>query len=633
MADVDGDEVLDLLLTDTTDDRLVVMRGDGQGEFSLSHALDVPGGPVVTPSDVVVGDFGGSGNADIAVSDVLGHAVVVFRQDADGEFEVRPPIPVGQEPHRMAAADLDGDGDDDIVASNRMSDTVTVLSQGASGFEGAAYPVDAYPTALAIVDIDGDGALDIAAATGGYVSVLRGAESGGFEPWESTRSYGGWVYEIFPEDLDSDGDVDFILLTDSPDFTAMLQAGDGSFSSVAAGDLSPGVDAVVPMHLDTDGHVDLLIADRSDGLRTMLGDVLRIEPYWGVRFWSAWGGWRSQDEMATIRNTGSDAITIDTVAFGGPPNGFGLHPVNCIGTTLAPREACNFWVSFLAPRDVNDDVGASIRVAAGAIERHLGVGASVQQAGYLRADVVSVDFGEVARGEIDSTHGVEVTNGGSTSVRGVAARISSHENAWTVRGCPSPVLDPGESCTAYITFAPPMVSGRNRSLIGGSLRLNGVADGSGGPVYTSVSLSGTVPVVARRPVLRQPVVPTAQHPTSASVAAALRRSVRPIARIVRGGPRRKLRLGRFGVGTQGVLQLRIRARVGGRWVRIAKGGGTVGSTGSERVRFSLNRAGRRVLAGPKPVRIEARLRFRAVSMNHVFKASVTRIVRPKRKPR
>jgi hypothetical protein len=299
---------LDLVITDAQRDEVIVMAGDGTGDFDLRDRIPVTG----TPSGVEIGEFGGGPKLDLAITDIEDNEVTLILQGSGGEFSVGPSFAVEDEPHRLASADLDGNGHRDLVVSNEESDTVSVLLQQEDGFGSpSSHVVGNGPTDVEIVDLDGDGMLDIVVATTAWVSILQAVVPGAFGTYEAYAA-DAHVGSTKAEDLDDDGDEDLVLSTSSPGPRVMLQQADGSFDSVPAGFTYFSVNGSVIGDFDGDGEADYAASGALEGFHVLLGEVLRIEPV-SVNFGPTYAG-RSTSGSFLVRNTGSDPVSVEGAA-------------------------------------------------------------------------------------------------------------------------------------------------------------------------------------------------------------------------------------------------------------------------------------------------------------------------------
>jgi hypothetical protein len=112
-------------IADRGQDGVTILLGDGNGGFAPG-----PGSPFRAghaPTRLAIGDIDGDDRADLAVANLGGNDVTVFRGDGQGGFAAAGTFPVGREPAGIAVADLDGDGRADVVSADRGSDRITLL--------------------------------------------------------------------------------------------------------------------------------------------------------------------------------------------------------------------------------------------------------------------------------------------------------------------------------------------------------------------------------------------------------------------------------------------------------------------------------------------------------------------------
>ena len=164
LRDVDHDGEPDLLVLDSSDSLLGVLRGNHLGYFAK------PGQTYSTcaqPRSLAAADLNADGNVDLALSCSGGSSVAVMLGNGEGAFLVFPyPAEVG--PRGVAIGDFDEDGSPDLVVANGGSDNLNVLLQihGVVAADHAPRALNApffiadgklpQVGALSAIDLDGD---------------------------------------------------------------------------------------------------------------------------------------------------------------------------------------------------------------------------------------------------------------------------------------------------------------------------------------------------------------------------------------------------------------------------------------------------------------------------------------------
>jgi hypothetical protein len=180
ITDVNHDGNADLVIAHNGANTITVELGAGDGTFS--PAANSPFAVGSHPVSVAAADLNGDGNVDLAVSNSGDNTVDILLGDGHGNFvQSGAPIPVGGAPNSIVAADFNQDGTVDLVTANTSGNSITVLSNnGSAGFTtGATLATDAGTSGLAVLDLNGDGRLDLLAtnSTANTVSVFLTAQS------------------------------------------------------------------------------------------------------------------------------------------------------------------------------------------------------------------------------------------------------------------------------------------------------------------------------------------------------------------------------------------------------------------------------------------------------------------------
>jgi hypothetical protein len=226
LGDVDGDGTLDVVAVDYASGKGAVLRGAGDGTFTLVQRFDASG--------IVVGDLDGDGDIDVVAGVTLptgGTVLRVYRSDG-GVLAVAQELPFS--PPR-ALADLDGDGALDVVAQDLASparEVVWLRGRGDGTFEDPAVLGAASGAGLwsfATGDLDGNGWPDlIAMELDGPIHVWLNLGGGSFV--HSSFATGARGSDLALGDLNGDGvlDVAFASVLDDG-VVVLLGAGDGTF--------------------------------------------------------------------------------------------------------------------------------------------------------------------------------------------------------------------------------------------------------------------------------------------------------------------------------------------------------------------------------------------------------------------
>jgi FG-GAP-like repeat len=339
VGDVNGDGIPDVLIPTLVEQRtgewnadVVTLLGKGEGRFEP---------PIVSPVDaavtagevfataIVIGDFTGSGHADIAVSQAYNaaHDAFVMSGDGEGDFTVRTELGMGAA-YDLASGDFNEDGHADLA-----------LAVGGPELSNHTIAEERIATALS------DG-------TGSFAPVVPQGPT-----WEAENPYS---YEIRSADLNGDGRPDLLVPVASDPgeggVWALLGNGDGTFSTAYREGLEgENVWAAEAGDFDGDGRPDIaaLVSPSGPGNLELSIYENTSEPALALGASSLDLGSAEVGGVTTvplaITNSGNYGLPVSSLAVSGADAAdFSVN--GCTGAPIAPGAACDAQVRFAPSR-------------------------------------------------------------------------------------------------------------------------------------------------------------------------------------------------------------------------------------------------------------------------------------------
>jgi len=279
LGDLDGDDWLDIVVTNHASGELRILYNQGDGTF----AAPVPVAVAPSPEAAVIADLDGDQKADIAVTDRAAAARVLLNL---GSRTFAAPVSYGAAPDPLLAAaydsvaaiDFNGDQRPDLLVARNAR---VLMNQGNGTFAApvtlaAAPGGDGFPA-----DFDGDGKTDVGLAGPEGVAIRFSNGDGTFSARSDRAHPLSTACLPVAADVDGDGDTDVLgadlfaeeapLNPAFPDggrrptvvsgtLTLALNAGDGSFFGETNTVVRGGAHGIAAADLNGDGRVDLATA-------------------------------------------------------------------------------------------------------------------------------------------------------------------------------------------------------------------------------------------------------------------------------------------------------------------------------------------------------------------------------------
>ena len=290
-ADVNSDGHPDTIVANKNSNNLGILLGSKAGDGTLQAATTIPTGlgPVSVIS-ALFHDATASSHVDLAVANQGDDTISIFQGNGDGTFLAPASVinlPAGYQPAGLAAVDLNADGHADLLVADKGNNTVSVfLSNGDGTFKPRAdYATGNSPVYVATGDFNADGVVDMAIANNGprgtsnsgdSVTILLGQKNNagtatGTFASGAQRDYPAGVAptSIAVADVNVDGLPDLIV-ADGVDaagnagdnaISALLGAGDGTFSSNVELSVGTNPRSLVSADFNGDGRLDVATAN------------------------------------------------------------------------------------------------------------------------------------------------------------------------------------------------------------------------------------------------------------------------------------------------------------------------------------------------------------------------------------
>jgi len=275
VADFNNDKKIDVAVADTANNVVYILFNKGDGHLNLLPPVTLQVGHA--PVSLTIADVNLDGNADVVVANSADNTVSVIRGYGDGTFIPGSTFAVGKNPVSVIVQDMNGDGNPDlVVADNGSSDIAVLFGNGNGGFQTAqTTKTPAPPTYLASADFNNDGVADLVALaedanavmmfTGNYQGKLTLAGAYLVPNLSASLSI---------NDFNGDGNLDLLIPdTDRGSPVLLLGRGDGTLNAPPVYAGSTGSTSLATADFNNDGKADLIVPGAtSSSLSLLLGN-------------------------------------------------------------------------------------------------------------------------------------------------------------------------------------------------------------------------------------------------------------------------------------------------------------------------------------------------------------------------
>ncbi len=277
ISDINKDGNLDIALANHERKFFTVLTGNGKGQFS--SAPNSPLAVQVKPHThgVITADFNNDGNLDIATDSWWVDSIVVLNGDGKGNFINPVYYATGKHPYqRLRTADFNKDGNADIVTTNLDENSVTILlGDGKGKFERRFFDAGIIPFGLAIGDLNNDGNLDLAVINSPTISggkpgkdgltILLGDGKGNFSMLKgSPFETGLGPTRVAIGDINNDGINDVAVSNFNSNFLSVYYMDKNGIQSSAQLPIGKGSDGIAIFDIDGDGEKDIIATSSND---------------------------------------------------------------------------------------------------------------------------------------------------------------------------------------------------------------------------------------------------------------------------------------------------------------------------------------------------------------------------------
>ena len=261
---------------------LLAQRANGALTFETSTISGFNG-----PFHIITADFNSDTNQDLAVTNWPGNQLIILLGDGLGNYSIDSSLVTGTHPNFIAAGDFDNSGSVDLAITNGsgLRELTLFFNQDGTGTSWTSDTLltdgDADLTSVVAANFtpSTDSNIDLfITMDSGYVEipdhdeVWQGDGSGSFTEIESANT-GSLPIFALAGDFNEDGTLDMAIANlDSHSVTIVLGNGDGTFAEATGSPITVGTNPrhIATGHLNGDAHTDLAVTNSGDNTVSIL---------------------------------------------------------------------------------------------------------------------------------------------------------------------------------------------------------------------------------------------------------------------------------------------------------------------------------------------------------------------------
>ncbi|MGB8541887.1 MAG: FG-GAP-like repeat-containing protein [Candidatus Acidiferrales bacterium] len=222
LADLNGDTFPDIAVANQGTNDVSVLLNQGNGTFATATNYCVANVPVgsacaatapIQPASIATGDLNNDTQPDLVVAS-LGGTVTVLLNGGAGTFSEQTPLSIGVSPHSIVVKDFNGDGNQDLAIADSSADSFRILPGNGDGTFGAPleFVSGTQPVFVASADFNNDEKFDLAIINIGDqdVAIALGNGDGTFQA-APEYAVGPQPNSIVSGDFNSDGILDLLI--------------------------------------------------------------------------------------------------------------------------------------------------------------------------------------------------------------------------------------------------------------------------------------------------------------------------------------------------------------------------------------------------------------------------------------